>query len=221
MSTLNTESAEVVIIDYGIGNMFSVRRAFEYCGFNVEVSSNPEVLSAAPRLVLPGVGAFADGMNGLIERGLDRTVKAYATSGRPLLGICLGMQMLSSVSEEFGEHQGLNLIPGRVASIPRMNSEGKPYKVPHVGWADLQAHDAASRWKNTILDSLVPGDAIYLTHSFAVTPSDIAHRIAYCGYNGTEVSAVIRKGNVYGVQFHPEKSGSVGLKIISNFAKAV
>lgn len=211
---------ELVIVDYGIGNLFSVRRAFEHCGASVEVSSDPEVLVAAPRLVLPGVGAFADGMRGMIERGLDKPIQSYAASGRPLLGICLGMQMLSSISAEFGEHRGLNIIPGRVVSIPRTSPQGKPNKVPHVGWADLQFSGHKSAWNGTIFDGLASGDAIYLTHSFAVTPDDAAHRLAYCNYNGIEVTVAIRKGNVYGVQFHPEKSGPIGLKIIANFVKA-
>jgi glutamine amidotransferase len=212
-------SAGVVVIDYGIGNLFSVRRAFEHCGAEVEVSSDPTVLLAAPRLVLPGVGAFADGMRGLIERGLDKIVIEYAASGRPLLGICLGMQMLAGISEEFGEHKGLDVIPGRVASIPRRDPQGNPYKVPFVGWAELRSRGPED-WRGSILEGLHPGDAIYLTHSYAVTPEDPAHRLAHCLYNGTTVSAAIRKGNVYGVQFHPEKSGPVGLKIIANFSLA-
>jgi glutamine amidotransferase len=212
-------SAAVSIIDYGIGNLFSVRRAFENCGATVEVSSDPELLASAPRLVLPGVGAFADGMKGLRDRGLDRLVVDYAASGRPLLGICLGMQMLASMSEEFGEHEGLGIIPGRVSSIPRRDASGNPYKVPHVGWSDLESQSPGA-WDGSILAGLENGDAIYLTHSFAVTPADPAHRLAFCKYNGADVTAAIRKGNTYGVQFHPEKSGKVGLRIIANFAMA-
>jgi imidazole glycerol-phosphate synthase subunit HisH len=111
----------------------------------------------------------------------------------------------------------LNLIPGRVACIPRFDSDGKPYKVPHVGWDDLQSKQP---WQGSILEQLTPGDAVYLVHSFAVQPDDDRDRLAYCVYNGAEVSAAIRKENVYGVQFHPEKSGKVGLKIISSFAQA-
>ena len=213
-------STEVVIIDYGICNLFSVRRAFEHCGASVTVSDDPHTLASAPRLVLPGVGAFADGMRGLNERGLDRVVVDYAASGRPLMGICLGMQMLATLSEEFGEHRGLDIIPGRVASIPRFAPDGKPYKVPHVGWADLQTGDHSRDWRDSILDGLAPGDAVYLTHSFAVQPEDESHRLAYCNYNGAQVTSAIRKKNVYGVQFHPEKSGTVGMRIISNFSKS-
>jgi glutamine amidotransferase len=211
-------AVDVVVVDYGIGNLFSVRRAFEHCGAAVEVSDNRDVILSAPRLVLPGVGAFSDGMRGLAERGLDEVVIAFSRSGKPLLGICLGMQMLATVSEEFGQHKGLNIIPGHVASIPRVDPQGQPYKVPFVGWADL-ASDNPAAWQNSILQDVPTGEAVYLVHSFAVTPDDRKHRLAYCTYNGAEVTAAIRKENAYGVQFHPEKSGKVGLNIISSFAR--
>lgn len=211
-------SSDIVIVDYGVGNLFSVLRAFEYCGANVEISNNPAVILAAPRLVLPGVGAFADGMNSLISCGLDKIIIAYANTGKPLLGICLGMQMLATSSQEFGKNQGLDIISGQVRSISRTSLDGKKlYKVPNVGWADLHHKDHETSWKSSVLDGLVPGDAVYLTHSFAVTPSDSSQRLAYCIYNGEEVTTAIRKDNVYGVQFHPEKSGPVGLQIIKNF----
>lgn len=208
---------DVAVVDYGIGNLFSVRRAFEHCGANVAVTNDPKVMLEAPRLILPGVGAFADGMNGLKQRGLDQTVLEFARSGRPLMGICLGMQMLATLSEEFGEHAGLNLIPGRVACIPRADASGNPYKVPHVGWDDLQP---SGSWTGTILEDVSPGEAVYLVHSFAHHPENPAHRLAFCRYNGAEVSAAIRKDNVFGAQFHPEKSGPVGMKIISAFLRA-
>jgi glutamine amidotransferase len=210
-------SVDVAIIDYGIGNLFSVRRSFEHCGARVVVSDNPKVLMAAPRLVLPGVGAFADGMRGLIERGLDKMVVEFAGSGKPLLGICLGMQMLASVSEEFGEHKGLDIIPGRVMPIPKTTLEGRPHKIPHIGWSSLLLPEGLSGWQASILEGLSPGEAVYLVHSFAVQPDDDADRLADCDYNGRKISAAIRKGNVYGTQFHPEKSGRVGLSVIRNF----
>jgi glutamine amidotransferase len=206
----------VAVVDYGVGNLFSVRRALEQCGAQVAVSAEPEVLLSASRLVLPGVGAFADGMRGLRSDGLDEVVKQFARSGRPLLGICLGMQMLATVSEEFGEHRGLDLIPGRVACLPRADAAGRTYKVPHVGWDDLQP---SASWAGTILEDVSPGDAIYSVHSFAVRTEDARHRLAHCVYNGIEVSSAIARDNVFGVQFHPEKSGAVGLKIISRFAR--
>lgn len=210
-------SVDVAIVDYGIGNLFSVRRAFEHCGASVVVSDDPQVLLTAPRLVLPGVGAFADGMRGLIERGLDKVVPEFTDSGKPFLGICLGMQMLASVSEEFGEYKGLSIIPSRVLPIPKTTVSGKPHKIPHIGWTGLERPGWLSGWQGSILEGLIPGDAVYLVHSFAVQTDDDAHRLADCNYNGRVISAVIRKGNVYGTQFHPEKSGLVGLSIIRNF----
>jgi len=207
----------VAIVDYGIGNLFSVHRAFEYCGANVIISNDPQLLLSAPRLVLPGVGAFSDGMRGLEERGLDKVVLEFARSGKPLLGICLGMQMLASVSEEFGEHKGLDIIPGRVMAIPRTTIDGVPHKIPHIGWSKLLQPAGLSGWQGSILEKLAPGDSVYLVHSFDVRPESESHRLADCDYNGRVISSAIRLKNVSGTQFHPEKSGQIGLKIISSF----
>lgn len=212
-------SVDAAIVDYGIGNLFSVRRAFEHCGASVVVTDDPRVLLAAPRLVLPGVGAFADGMRGLIERGLDKMVREFADSGKPFLGICLGMQMLASVSEEFGEHKGFGIIPGRVMPIPQTTIAGKCHKIPHIGWVGLERPICLAGWEGSILEGLMPGDAVYLVHSFAVQLDNDAHRLADCIYNGRLISAAIRKGNVYGTQFHPEKSGNIGLAILKNFLR--
>lgn len=208
---------DVAIIDYGIGNLFSVRRALEHCGANVVVSRDPQTLLSAPRIVLPGVGAFADGMQGLVERGLDQVVLEFAGAGKPLLGICLGMQMLASVSEEFGEHQGLGIIPGKVLPIPGTTIDGKPHKIPHIGWAELVLPEGRPGWEGSIMEGVKPGDAVYLVHSFSVHPDDRSHCLADCVYNGRVISAAVQKGKVYGTQFHPEKSGPVGLRIIQNF----
>lgn len=207
----------VAVIDYGIGNLLSVSRAFQHCGAEVQVTSDPAVLAAAPALVLPGVGAFADGMAGLRSRGLDRVVVDYAASGRPLIGICLGMQMLASVGEEFGEHTGLGIIPGRVRRIPVNNAAGSAHKVPHVGWADLEPPAGSTGWQDGIFKGLTRGEAVYLTHSYAVECEDRADLLATYRFHNIEVTAAIRRGNVNGVQFHPEKSAQVGLRIIRNF----
>lgn len=208
---------EVTVVDYGIGNLFSVRRALKECGANVLVSEDPAAIMASPCLVLPGVGAFADGMRGLIERGLEKVVRDYAQSGRPLLGICLGMQMLASVSEEFGEHAGLDIIPGRVVAIPDTGVDGKRHKIPHVGWSPLEIPAGHAGWKDSILSEVRPGESVYLVHSFTVAPEADAHRLADCSYNGRLISAAIRKGNVYGCQFHPEKSAGIGLLVLQQF----
>lgn len=207
----------VTLIDYGVGNLFSVQRALELCGAEVIVTSNPQQIERAERLVLPGVGAFADGMKGLVERSIDSAIVAYAKNGRPLMGICLGMQLLATVSEEFGHHNGLNIIPGRVVPVPATTADGRPHKIPHIGWAGLQRPARLANWNETILAGLDEGEEVYLVHSYAVVPDDDAYRLANCDYDGQGICTAIRRGSVYGTQFHPEKSGQVGLRILRNF----
>ena len=206
----------VTVIDYGSGNLLSVARALEHCGASVLVSQDPADIESAERLVLPGVGAFADGMAHLRERALIEPIRRFATSGRPLLGICLGMQMLATVSEEFGEHAGLDLIRGRVLRIPRVTLDGRPQKTPHIGWADLLPADGID-WKGSLLDDTPAGTSVYLVHSYTVLPENPAHRLADCFHGGHRIAASIRNGNVIGCQFHPEKSGTAGLRILRGF----
>jgi len=211
-----TTSSPVAVVDYGIGNLYSVRRALERCGGDVTLSSDPAALERAERLVLPGVGAFAGGMAGLRERGLVEPIRRYAASGRPLLGICLGMQMLATASEEFGIHEGLDLIPGRVRAVPDRDTAGRPHKVPHIGWTALRTPAGAS-WRESLLADTPEGTWVYLVHSFAVVPDDPAHRLANCEYGGHAVCAAIARGAITGFQFHPEKSGEAGLRILRRF----
>lgn len=207
----------VTVVDYGVGNLYSVQRAVEVCGCSdVLISAEAEDIINAERLILPGVGAFADGMRGLHERGLVDPIIAYARSGRPLLGICLGMQMLATQSEEFGDHTGLDLIPGRVVAIPRRAKDGSALKVPFIGWTRLAVADSPAV-ADSALASLGPDASVYLVHSFHVQPADPAHRLAAYSFGGHEVTAAIRKGNITGFQFHPEKSGTVGLDIMRKF----
>ena len=208
---------DVAVIDYGIGNLLSVRRGLEKCGATVAVTASPDVILSAPRVVLPGVGAFADGMAGLRRVGLDRVVRDVAEKGTPLLGICLGMQMLLDQSEEFGITAGLGLIPGSVIPVPSVTSDGRPQKIPHIGWNAMVPGEGGAGWGGTLLEDVKPGEAVYFVHSFMASPVTAAHRIADCLYGGMRVSAVVGRGNVFGCQFHPEKSGIVGLKILKSF----
>jgi glutamine amidotransferase len=169
--------------------------------------------------VLPGVGAFESGMAGLRERSLVAAIRVHALAGKPLLGICLGMQMLATVSEEFGEHEGLDLIPGRVVPIPATTLEGVPQKTPHVGWSALHKAPGAE-WVKTPLEDIHAGASVYLVHSFAVRTIDPIHTIAFCQIGGHPVCAAIRSGAMIGCQFHPEKSGSVGLAILKKFIES-
>ncbi len=207
---------KVTVVDYGIGNLYSVQRALEVSGAEAILASDPAEIDAAERLILPGVGAFADGMAGLRSRGLVEPLRRYAASGKALLGICLGMQMLAEVSEEFGEHEGLGILPGRVVAIPAHAADGSPLRRPHIGWSAI-APPPGQDWDGSCLEDIRAGDSVYLVHSFHLVPSDPAHMLAQCDYGGNRLTAAVRRGNVVGCQFHPEKSGVVGLSVIRRF----
>ncbi|TGL10768.1 imidazole glycerol phosphate synthase subunit HisH [Leptospira meyeri] len=211
--------SDVLIIDYGVGNLLSVQRGFEYCGAKVEISTDPNRILEASHVVLPGVGAFANAMDALIQRNLVEVILEVVKKGNPLLAICLGMQMLLDDSEEFGITKGLGLIPGRVVPIPSFTTQGQLQKIPHIGWSELYSPSANRRWNSPILDTLEDGESVYFVHSFMALPNDDNHRLADTFYGGNRLSAVIGRDNIFGCQFHPEKSGSVGLKILSQFIK--
>ena len=204
------------VIDYGTGNLHSVRRAFEACGADVTFALAPEDITHADRLVLPGVGAFANGIDALRARGFDEAIAEYARTGKNVLGICLGMQLLFEASEEFGEHKGLALLPGRVTAIPQSSPDGVPHKVPHIGWNALTMPAARQSWHGTMLERVEPSSYVYFVHSYAARPLD-EHRLADCVYNGLVLSAAVCRDNLMGCQFHPEKSGDAGLRILSSF----
>lgn len=207
----------VLVIDYGMGNLFSVRRALETAGAaEVEVTADPARLAAASHVVLPGVGAFIDGMRGLTEAGFVPAIRDFAASGRPLLGICLGMQMLMDTSEEFGLTPGLGLIPGRVRAIPRDREGGGRRKLPAIGWAPIRPA-GANGWAGSVLADTQPGTPVYMLHSFHAQPENAAHLLADYDHEGTAVTAAVQRDNVTGCQFHPEKSGPAGLAILRAF----
>lgn len=217
---------DVAVIDYGVGNLLSVSRGFEHCGANVLVTSDVDAILSAPRVVLPGVGAFANGMGQLQASGLVDVVRKVARRDTPLLGICLGMQMLLDSSEEFGGSTGLGIIPGRVIAVPAITKQGTPQKIPHIGWSSLVptgtgamgGTDATTAsWHGTLLEGTERGAAVYFVHSFMAEPTDETDRVADCLYGGVPVSAAIARGNTFGCQFHPEKSGEVGLTILRRF----
>ena len=207
---------KVTVVDYGIGNVYSVQRALEVCGAQVVLSTDPREIEAADRLVLPGVGAFSDGMIGLRERGLIDPILRYAATCRPFLGICLGMQMLATISQEFGEYSGLGLISGAVIPLPETDLSGDSLKIPHTGWTGLHRTDT-STWSNTPLENTTEGESVYMVHSFAFNPEDERDRLADCIYGGHRVCAAVRRDRIFGCQFHPEKSGPAGLRMLSRF----
>ncbi|MDF1509682.1 imidazole glycerol phosphate synthase subunit HisH [Robertmurraya sp. DFI.2.37] len=199
------------IIDYGMGNLFSVSKALERLGVDYFVSEDKKKLAGADALILPGVGSFKDAMERLNETGLSEMVKQYAGSGKPLLGICLGMQLLFAQSEENGQTDGLALLPGKVIRFSGEKA-GTPYKVPHMGWNRLRFVN-----KSPILSG-ISEDFVYFVHSYYVNTKERNVVIADCEYD-VAVPAVVGKGNVYGMQFHPEKSGSLGMSLLQNFTQ--
>jgi glutamine amidotransferase len=207
----------VTIVDYGVGNLFSVRKALEKCGADVVLSADPDVLLKSDRLVLPGVGAFGGAISELQRLGLIEVIQKFAASGKPLLGICLGMQLLFDESEEFGLHAGLGLIPGRVVPIPRTSSDGDKLKIPHIGWASLNPSASKNSWEGTALFNIKPDDCVYFVHSFMGRPKNLSDQLANCLYGGHSIVAVVAHRNIIGCQFHPEKSGKVGLSILQAF----
>ena len=199
----------IVIIDYGAGNLFSVKNALDYLHVTNKITDNPQELAAADGLILPGVGAFRDAMTMLNDSGFTPVIKEQAAAGKPLLGICLGMQMLFEKGYEFGETDGLGLIPGCVQRI-----DGGGLKIPHMGWNDLSVlHNCP------LSADITDGDYVYFVHSYRAETND-AYISCYTVYN-EKIPALVFRDNVYGAQFHPEKSGQVGMDILKNFAKLV
>jgi glutamine amidotransferase len=203
----------VAIIDYGVGNLFSLQSSLRAIGAEVTVSRDPAVLRGADKLILPGVGAFRDAAALLRRDGLDKLVKEEAASGKPLLGICLGMQLLFDESLEYGRYPGLGLISGVVAPI--RDVVGEELKVPHIGWNGL--HFPTMKPVSPLFRYISEGDCVYFVHSFYGSNCDDSV-IATTEY-GRELTAAVARGNVYGVQFHPEKSGVVGLNILRAFCE--
>lgn len=207
----------VTLIDYGSGNLLNVARAFEHLGAEVTIVEDGASLEQAGLLVLPGVGAFADGMQQLAERGFIEPVRRHAAAGKPFLGICLGMQMMLEGSSEFGSHAGLGLVAGLVDRIPETCADGRAHKIPHIGWNELRLPAGRACWDDSILRGLPQGEAMYFVHSYRALPADAADLLAECDYDGIPVCAAIQKGRLWGCQFHPEKSGESGLRILKNF----
>ena len=201
------------IIHYGVGNLFSLKSSFAAIGAETVVTSDPDTLRQAEKLVLPGVGAFGDAAALLAEKGLDKLVKEEAGRGKPLLGICLGMQLLFEYSTEYGRHQGLGLIPGGVRDIREVVPAA--YKVPHIGWNALKLPE--EKPASPLFRYIKEGDCVYFVHSFAAM--DCGADTIATAESGADLTAAAAKGNVYGTQFHPEKSGAVGLNILRAFCE--
>lgn len=199
-----------IIIDYGVGNLFSLVSSLKKIGEEAIVSSDKDIISQADRIILPGVGAFGDAIAKLNESGLSDIIMEEVSKGKPLLGICLGMQLLFEKSFEYGENKGLGLIKGEIRALSEVIPNN--LKIPHMGWNDLHF-----KKKSPIFEGLAEGDEVYFVHSFAGFYCEES-LIATAEYS-VEVTAAVNNKNVYGVQFHPEKSGEKGLKILKNFCR--
>ncbi len=210
---------KVAIIDYGVGNLFSVNKAFSRIGIDSFITSDPVEIMDSTRVVLPGVGAFGNGMRKLVEAGLEVVVKEAASSGKPLLGICLGAQLLFENSQEFGKTSGLGIIKGEVIEIPKKSKTEDNIRVPHIGWNSLIYSGGTASTKGTILESIQEMSMTYFVHSYMLNPTNPAHRLADVDYHGLHIAAVIQENNIVGTQFHPEKSGETGLKLLRNFCE--
>ena len=214
---------KVAIVDYGMGNLFSVRNACEKAGLLADITSSRADVMAADAVILPGVGAFGDAMQ--VLRGLDlvSALQEVARTGRPLLGICLGLQMLMAESYEFGHHEGLGIVPGKVIRMESPRApDGSVLKVPHVCWDRMfRAKTDGDPWRGTLLNGLADGVHMYFVHSFYVVPDDPAVSIATTRYGDLEFCSALRYRNVFACQAHPERSGPEGLKVYRNLAAAL
>ena len=210
---------DIAIVDYGIGNLLSVFRGIQKCGYNPLLISSKSDIQNSRKLILPGVGAFNDGMSLLEKKDFIYSILRFAASGKPLLGICLGMQMLFDKSLEHGMTKGLSLIPGDVIKIPETTKDGKRHKIPHISWSELIKPNQSCVWDNTILENTKIGSNVYFIHSYYAKPANSKYLLAETEYNGRLLAGVVKKNNIYGCQFHPEKSGSVGLNILKKFCE--
>lgn len=200
----------IAIIDYGVGNLFSLKSSIAAIGKEAVVTSDPAVIRSADHVILPGVGAFGDAMDKLKATGLDAVVREAAAAGKPLLGICVGMQMLFDKDYEYGEHDGLGLIPGEVRAISEIIAP--ELKIPQIGWNSL-----SFRKESILYKDIDDGAYVYFVHSYSAVKCD-GYISAVTNYS-TDITASVENGNVYGTQFHPEKSGAVGLKVLKNFCE--
>ena len=200
----------IAIIDYGVGNLFSLKSSFARIGAETVVTDDPAIIAAADRIILPGVGAFGDAIEKLRERGLDKVVLDEVRGGKKLMGICLGMQMLFERSLEYGEHEGLGLIPGEV--VPMKGMVDDSLMIPHIGWNALDI-----KMEHPVLKYIKDGDFVYFVHSFHATGCE-GSLLATTEYS-REITAAVIDGNVCGMQFHPEKSGDVGISILRGFCE--
>lgn len=217
-----TRPMQVAIIDYEMGNMFSVKHACEYLGLNTVLTSDKSVIMASDAIILPGVGSFGDAMDNLKRLDLIPPIKDFVAAGRPFMGICLGLQLLFSESEEFGVNKGLGIIEGSVVRFPVNNRKGRAIKVPHIGWNQIfRLGESDACWGSSPLKSLKNGEFMYFVHSYYAKPASNQVVLSSTAYEDTQFCSSLLSKNVFACQFHPEKSAAEGLKIYKNWAMMV
>lgn len=220
--TDRTGGPVVAIVDFGMGNLFSVHEACERMGLASTITRSPETVLKADGVILPGVGAMPDAMRTLRESGLADALVQTAAEERPLLGICLGLQLLMSEGTEFEPHEGLGIIRGSVVRFEGTSPDGRRRKVPHVGWNTVQQpHERLDAWEGTPLAGIAAGTFMYFVHSYHVVPRDLDVVVARTEYGGAEFCSALRRRNVFGCQFHPERSGPQGLHMFKRFTSLV
>jgi glutamine amidotransferase len=210
-------SKNVVILDYGLGNIFSIFQACEYVGYNVEVTSDPNKVIKADALILPGVGAFGNAMESLSNNDLISPIREFVKTGKPFLGICLGMQLLFTKSEEHGNHKGLNFIEGEIIKFPEYDINNK-FRVPQIQWNRVYQSDFL-KWRESPFKEVDEGEYMYFVHSYYALPKDKSVVLAYTDYANIKYASSVVKENILGIQFHPEKSSVQGLKIYRDWLK--
>ncbi len=220
----NENSHQVAIVDYGMGNLYSVKHACQHVGLRAVITSSAEEILAARAVILPGVGAYRDAMETLSRLDLASVIRDVAASARLLVGICLGMQLLMSESEEYGRHEGLGIVPGRVLKLPD-REHGQPVKVPHIGWTGIHRPPAqptsTDPWHGSFLDDVAEGEPMYFVHSYFVKPERADVVLSTSSYGDESFCSSLTRGNVMACQFHPERSGPAGLHVYRNLAQLI
>jgi len=212
----------VGIIDYDAGNLFSVEHACKSVGVSPIIISHPEDIRQADALILPGVGAFGDAMKNLHKLDLVHPLREFVASGKPFMGICLGMQLLFSRSEEFGEHEGLNLIDGDVLKFPSFNASRQKNRIPQIGWNQITCSSQTGHsWRHTPLEQIANGEFMYFIHSFYAKPRNSENVLAVTEFGGLNYCSAVIKENIFATQFHPEKSAVEGIKIYRYWASRI
>lgn len=214
----NNMSKKVTVLDYGIGNVRSQLNALKYLGVDAELTADRDIILKSDAVILPGVGAFKHGMENLNSHGLIPIIHEFIALGKPFLGICLGMQLLFEESEEFGYSKGLGLIEGKISKLT--NEETKGLKLPHIGWSSIYP-PSEKTWCNTILNDIPVGTAYYFVHSYAAIPTHSNDLLATANFGNNAFCCAVEKNNIHGTQFHPEKSGEMGLRILKNFINKI